>query len=358
MKRGIFVISLFISLLLLIGCCNLAKNNNKTPANVGFEVSGHLDNLANSTVYLMKAGDYLGYTFEPIDTTKVVDGEFSFSGKVDFPEMYYLTTENNESFSFFIENSKIHIEGNINELDSVEINGSTHQDRLVGIQKHLDSLDNEEEKLEYINKVIHDDNESAIAPYLILVHIFNLATYEELMSFYSQLSPELNQHRYTRRIKNQLNILESVKVGKIAPDFVLKDTSGNNIKLSSFKGSFVLIDFWASWCAPCRKENPAMIELYDELKRQDIPFEIIGVAADFVEARWKKAIKKDQLPWINVSDVKGFDGIALKLFGIKSIPYTVLLDKDGKIVMKGLTGEELRIKLGETIMAQLPPTLH
>ena len=138
-----------------------------------------------------------------------------------------------------------------------------------------------------------------------------------------------------------------IKVGEKAPDLSFTDPSGKTITLSSLEGKIVLLDFWASWCGPCRKENPAMIGLYKEMKMQKIPFEIIGVAADFVENRWKKAITKDQLPWINVSDVKGFDGKALKLYGIKSIPYTVLLDMEGIIVEKGLTGEELRTKLRE-----------
>ncbi len=348
MKRRILEISISLSIcFLLLIACNNQEKNDKTSGAAGFIVSGHLENLSDGTIYLMKAGDYIGYTFETVDSAKIVNGDFNFSGKVDFPEMYYLATVTNESISFFVENTEIQIEGNLAELDNVKINGSTNQNKLVEIQGHLDSLGNEEDKRQYIKQFIQENSTSEIAPYLLLEYIFNLATYEELESYYSLLSPEISQHRYTKRIENQMNILKSVMTGNLAPDFVLKDTSGNDVSLSSLKGSYVLIDFWASWCGPCRKENPAMIKLYNELKAEGVLFEIIGVAADFVEDRWKRAIVKDKLPWINVSDVKGFDGKALKLFGIKSIPYTVLLDKEGKIVEKGLTGEELRAKLRE-----------
>ena len=335
---------LFLVILALIGC-----NHKKTEHSKGFTITGNIANIPDGTIYLMKAGDYLGYTFEKVDSAKIINGRFNLPGRIGFPEMYYLTTKDNQSISFFNENSEINIEGDIENLKNVTISGSTTHTELMRIQEQIDSLQSYTDKREYINSFMTKNKKSFLNPHLILTYIFNLATYEELKDFYYLMDSSLNQHRYTKRIKNQLDVLKAVQIGQIAPDFIEKDTVGNDVSLSSYRGSYVLIDFWASWCGPCRKENPGMVELYNELKAKNMDFEIIGVAGDFVEDRWKKAIIKDKLPWVNISDIKGFDGKALKTYGIKSIPNTVLLDKEGKIIEKGLTGEELRIKIREII---------
>jgi len=329
---------------MLIGC-----HQKKTEQSKGFSITGNIANIPDGTIYLLKTGDYLGYTFEKVDSAKIINGRFNLQGSIDFPEMYYLTTKDNQSISFFNENSEINIEGDITNSKNVIISGSTTHTELMRIQEQIDSLQSDTDKSEYIKYFIAKNKKSILNPYLILTYVFNLATYEELKAYYSLMDSSLKQHRYTKRIKNQLNILEAVQIGRIAPDFIEKDTVGNDVSLSSYRGSYVLIDFWASWCGPCRKENPGMVELYNELKAKNMDFEIIGVAGDFVRDRWKKAIVKDGLPWVNISDIKGFDGTAIKMYGIKSLPYTVLLDKEGKIIEKGLTGEELRIKIREII---------
>ncbi|RLD18690.1 MAG: hypothetical protein DRI69_09840 [Bacteroidetes bacterium] len=334
----------FLVILMLIGC-----NQKKAEQPKGFSITGNIANIPDGTIYLLKAGDYLGYTFEKVDSAKIINGRFNLQGSIDFPEMYYLTSKDNQSISFFNENSEINIEGDIANSKNVIISGSTTHTELMRIQEQIDSLQSDTDKSEYIKYFIAKNKKSFLNPYLVLTYVFNLATYEELKAYYSLMDSSLKQHRYTKRIKNQLNILEAVQIGRIAPDFIEKDTVGNDVSLSSYRGSYVLIDFWASWCGPCRKENPGMVELYNELKAKNMDFEIIGVAGDFVRDRWKKAIVKDGLPWVNISDIKGFDGTAIKMYGIKSLPYTVLLDKEGKIIEKGLTGEELRIKIREII---------
>ncbi|MCP4977223.1 MAG: AhpC/TSA family protein [Maribacter sp.] len=341
LRTGFF---LFL-VMLTIGC-----NQKKTEQSKGFSITGNIANIPDGTIYLMKAGDYLGYTFEKIDSAKIINGRFNLQGSIDFPEMYYLITKDNQSISFFNENSEINIEGDITNSKNVMISGSTTHTELMRIQEQIDSLQSDTDKSEYIKSFMTKNKKSFLNPYLVLTYIFNLATYEELKVSYYLMDSSLKQHRYTKRIKNQLDVLKAIQIGQIAPDFIEKDTVGNDVSLSSFRGSYVLIDFWASWCGPCRKENPDMVELYNELKAKNLDFEIIGVAGDFVEDRWKKAIIKDGLPWVNISDIKGFDGTVLKMYGIKSLPYTVLLDKEGKIIEKGLTGEELRIKIREIIL--------
>lgn len=339
LKPIIFFYTLFVSVLFFSSCSQEVPDNK-------FNILGNIPEFTDSTIILMKAGDYLGYTFENVDTATVVEGKFEFSGVLESPEMYYFVLPKNQILSFFAEASEIDISG---PLDSLTVSGSELHDELGTIIPELDNLEDDREKWPLVEKYISENNNSPISSYLILQYIFNLATYEELSSFYNQLDPSIYPHRYSERIKTQINKLERVQVGKVSPDFTLRDTTGNEISLSSLKGNYVLIDFWASWCGPCRAENPAMVELYNDLKAQNVDFEILGVAADFAENRWKKAIIADQLPWINVSDVKGFDGEALSMFGIKSIPYTVLLDKNGTIIEKGLTGEALRAKILEVV---------
>ena len=339
MISNFFKIIIVLILPLLIGC-----NQNKSDPSKGFTIVGNMTGINDGTVYLMKAGEYLGYTFEKIDSTKIIDGRFALTGTVNFPEMYYLTIEENQPISFFVENSEIKIEGG---LKKVVISGSKIHSELLDINSQIDSLQIDGDKWELINSFIENNRESYLNPYLILTYVFNSATYEELNDFYDVMSPSLIQHRYSKRIENQLSVLKAVEIGQIAPNFIEKDTTGNVVSLKSYRGSYVLIDFWASWCGPCRAENPAMVKLYNELKTKNVKFEIIGVAGDFVVDRWKNAIIKDNLPWINISDLKGFDGKALKMYGIKSLPYTVLLDEKGEIIEKGLTGEDLRVKLKE-----------
>ncbi|MBB6271885.1 peroxiredoxin [Pedobacter cryoconitis] len=127
----------------------------------------------------------------------------------------------------------------------------------------------------------------------------------------------------------------------MAPDFTQNDVNENPIKLSSFKGKFVLIDFWASWCKPCRAENPNVIKAYAKYK--DKNFEILGVSLDEETGKtaWIEAIKKDGITWPQVSDLKGWKNEAAKLYAIKSIPQNFLIDPSGKIIATNLRGEEL-----------------
>jgi TPR repeat protein/peroxiredoxin len=131
-----------------------------------------------------------------------------------------------------------------------------------------------------------------------------------------------------------------VLVGEVAPDFQLKNPEGNLVSLSSLRGNFVLIDFWASWCGPCRQENPNVVKLYNEYHVKG--FEILGVSLDESQTRWAGAIAKDGLLWLHVSDLRGWQSAAGQLYSVAAIPQTVLLDKEGKVLALGLRGEELR----------------
>ena len=132
-------------------------------------------------------------------------------------------------------------------------------------------------------------------------------------------------------------------VGSQAPDFSMADASGKQIALSSFKGKYVLIDFWASWCGPCRGENPNVVANYNKFKNKN--FTVLGVSLDEDKTKWLEAIKKDKLSWAHVSDLKGWNSASVPLFGFDGIPYNVLIDPTGKIIATELRGEELGRKL-------------
>ncbi len=147
------------------------------------------------------------------------------------------------------------------------------------------------------------------------------------------------------QVAQLLKVSGSFVNGGEAPDFTMNDTEGNPVKLSDFRGKVMLIDFWASWCGPCRRENPHVVELYNHFHNKG--FDVLGVSLDKSKEPWLKAIKDDGLVWNHVSDLKYWSNEAAQLYGVTSIPHTVLVDKDGKIIARNLRGEQLTAKLRE-----------
>jgi peroxiredoxin len=146
---------------------------------------------------------------------------------------------------------------------------------------------------------------------------------------------------------NPRAVKDQTEIGKPAPDFTQNDIHGNPVTLSSFKGQYVLVDFWASWCGPCRAENPAVVKAYRRFHSKG--FTVLGVSLDDEKNSWEEAVKKDGLDWTQVSDLKGgYNSVAL-LYDVKMIPMNYLLDKEGKIIARGLRGRQLEKKLAEIV---------
>lgn len=171
--------------------------------------------------------------------------------------------------------------------------------------------------------------------------------YQELQSLYNTLGKNVKNSQEGQEFKTYLEALSRVEIGKQAPEFTQNDTTGNPIKLTDFRGKFVLLDFWASWCPDCRVQSPDLVKTYATFK--DKNFEILGISFDRDRNSWIKAIHTDKLHWKHVSDLKRWQNDVGTLYGVKAIPQNVLIDPSGKIIARNIHGEELNKKLKEVL---------
>ena len=162
---------------------------------------------------------------------------------------------------------------------------------------------------------------------------------------FEQLAPSLQQSEQGKEVQLQIQQGMKTMVGMVPPDFTQPTPDGVPVTLSSFKGRYVLVDFWASWCGPCRAESPNMVKAYEKYKKRG--FEILGVSLDEQKDRWLKAVSEDKYTWPQVGDLKGWENTAAAQYGIRAIPFNLLLDPNGAVIARNLRGEELAAKLKE-----------
>ncbi|MBT2557935.1 redoxin domain-containing protein [Hymenobacter sp. ISL-91] len=173
--------------------------------------------------------------------------------------------------------------------------------------------------------------------------------YAEVAPLFALLAPAVQKSTAGQRYAAELAILKTVSVGAVAPDFTLPTPEGKAVALSSLRGQYVLVDFWASWCGPCREENPNVVKAYNTFRNRN--FTVLGVSLDEAKARekWLKAIATDQLPWTQVSGLNGWKSEAATSYHIQAIPQNFLLDPSGKIVAVNLRGEKLQTTLAQLL---------
>jgi len=216
------------------------------------------------------------------------------------------------------------------------------------IVKYYNELNSANTKVDVVRlgKFIKSYPNSFAAIYALNTMMQSLSA-DEAEGLFIRLGSKYKSETIGQGITAIINAARITAIGKTAPDFEQADTAGNMLKLSSLRGKYVLLDFWASWCGPCRAENPNVVKAYQ--KYQDKGFTVLGVSLDQPGKKdaWLKAIHQDQLNWTQVSDLKFWDNAAAKLYGIHAIPQNFLLDKEGKIIATNIKGVELNKKLSE-----------
>jgi peroxiredoxin len=198
-----------------------------------------------------------------------------------------------------------------------------------------------------IDKKFIQENPGSIISLNALESLAYSADYVDIKPLYDALTPAVKSTEAGKALGERMPKLKAVALGATAPEFAEADTSGKIVNLSSFRGQYVLIDFWASWCGPCRRENPNVVKAYNHYKGQK--FTILGVSLDKPNAKekWLAAIHKDGLTWNHVSDLKFWDSKAAGLYAVRGIPQNFLIDPNGKIIAKNLRGDDLEDKLAE-----------
>jgi len=284
-------------------------------------------------------------TFNTLETQKPdKDGNFKFETKFTEFDFYLVAFDNDNFVIFFPEpGEQAVIDIDLKDIKNPVIKNSEHSSLYYEYSNKLGALNKENERIDLIKKMIEENPGSPTC--IFFIDLLDMDTY---FSHYEKLSNGLSKYSENDYVKDfiaKIDNTKKLKDGNEAPEISLKDPDGNTIKLSSLKGQYVLIDFWASWCGPCRRENPNNVKLYN--KYHEKGFEIYAVSLDKDKQAWLNAIENDGLTWIHVSDLKFWDSEGAKKYNVTGIPYTVLLDKEGKIIGKGLRGNSLKNKLEE-----------
>ncbi|WP_461788576.1 redoxin domain-containing protein [Pedobacter sp.] len=357
-----------------------------------FTLKGSAKSVANgSKIYLVFAENGQRLT----DSAIVNNGAFEFKGKVTSPVMGNVfnkinpyvkgaNTKNMDYTALYIEPGNITL-NSADSLKSAVAGGTAANIDNAKLSAMLKSFTDQEKVLndEYAkytkeqkeDKVVMDaligkfnvirDQKTPIylkfvkenpKSYISLVQLNSLAGNDKVVGdvekLYATLSPELKATKIGQAIPSTIEATKKTAVGVMAMDFAQNDADGKPVKLSDFKGKYVLVDFWASWCGPCRQENPNVVEAFQKFK--DKNFTVLGVSLDGGNTRttkeaWLKAVEADQLTWTHVSDLQGWNNAVSSAWGIKSIPANFLIDPNGKIIAKDLRGSALQNKLSEIL---------
>ena len=370
--RKAFNFLLFLSLLTFLSCGeNPSNGTEKIKISVKIDGSGNYDE-----VRLQKVNS--DYSIELVESANFVEDEIEFNIFVFESTLFRLDFMGYTSLDLILDKSDVDIfVDDSNSLFEFTVNGSDDTEILKSIENKITNYRSEIRELninfveasqnrdfELVNSIqsefdfkknqfelsLKDYLSSAKSSLAVLVTADYLDIEENLIfweTIYNNYTEEFKDNSYFKNFENKLIKIKSISIGSLAPDIILNDTSGVPISLVSLRGKYVLLDFWAAWCRPCREENPNIVENYNNYKSYG--FDVYQVSLDRTKEDWIRGIKQDKLPWINVSDLKYYQSEAAELYNVDRIPSAFLLDPQGKIIAKhtDLRGPNLSRKLAE-----------
>lgn len=348
-----------------------------------FTLTGTVKGLENGkTVTLERQDEVLGMV--PVETVKIENEKFTFKGKALEPSIHFIQVQDIQGkVAFILENGKISFTIYKDSVAKSKIGGTKNNEDLqnfnsaamkvqkkmqdfqgANMKKMQDAQANNDEatmnalmdefgkmqsEIMTMTASFPENNPKSFLSVLFLDNMFNQpdVDIEKIKTVYNGLDASLKATKPGKTVKTKIENFKSITVGSLAPEFSAPNPDGKVISLKESLGKITIIDFWASWCGPCRKENPSVVALYNDYHSKGL--NIIGVSLDKDAAKWKEAIAKDNLPWNHISNLKFWSDPIAQLYNVKSIPATFILDANGKIIARDLRGAELRAKVAELL---------
>lgn len=342
--------------LILFSGGNHAKADVTQADSVGnYVVSGKIRNYNDGWIYLFHT-DQLKKDMKT-DSARIINGAFSFSGKTSGVQPFMLGVNNKDSTGkilptvicegpFFLSPGRLYVDAGFDDRGfSLVVSGNKAQDEYNIYLEKRRLINSDLKAIEIAKAHISQFPNSLTSAYIAKKALGNKTP--DISKFaYNTLTSKARASVYGKQLLQLIQSAELTAVGRAAPSFSLPDTAGQMVSLEKAMGTYTLIDFWASWCGPCRAENAVLVKAYRNY--QDKGFKIISISTDTDRKSWLKAVNEDKLLWPQLSDLKGAGrSETVKKYGVESIPMNVLFDKEGKIIARNLRGAELIEKLQE-----------